>query len=163
LIARQQKHQTVIPHHKPTAVEEIVIGSAGSQVVFSKPSTPNDGGWRSFRVKLQAPGLLAEEVVADHVGFGLPDGRTGTNGLQELIASTAKEYKGWSGTKRWVSLEAQLRIEATSDRTGHATFLFSLGQMLGAGWNTTLQITLDVMERERLAGQLRSFFESREK
>ena len=72
------------------------------------------------------------------------------------------EYRGWADAKTWGTIEQELTIEATSDRTGHATLRVELCDSTRSdGWRVTGFLTLDVMERERLAGLLPLFFRPR--
>ena len=150
----------LVTSHSPIShVDDVVIGSETAHVTLSELGGTDGEGWRSFRVTLHGIGLDATRVVSDHTGFLPFDSRTGVSGLEALFQETADEYRGWEGAKQWESLEAQLSINVTTDRTGHATFVVKLYEEAGRfGWIAQIDIVLDVMERERLTKQLRSFF-----
>ena len=140
-------------------LDEVEIGSQDERVVLSEPTSTDSEGWRSFRVTLHGSGLTASRIVSDHVSLDATDRKAGTMGLERLIQETADEYRGWEGAKEWTSLEAQLWVRATTDRTGHATFEVRLFESAGGwGWEARVAVVLDVMERERVAKRLRSFF-----
>ena len=143
-------------------MDEVVIGHETSCVIFSDLGATDSEGWRSFRVTLRGTGLEATRVVSDHLGFDFSDNRTGVSGLEALFQETVDEYRGWEGIKQWESLETQLAIDVTTDRTGHATFVVKLFEEAGRwGWRAQIDIMLEVMERERVTRALRSFFAHR--
>ena len=79
-----------------------------------------------------------------------------------MLREAAEDYRGWEGAKEWASFEEEWSVSITSDRTGHATFEVSLFESsFGGGWEVRVQVTLDVMERERLARDAEAFFTRR--
>ena len=140
-------------------MDEVVIGSADACVVLSRMTAVDAEGWRRYRVTLQGSGLTASRVVSDYVRPEPEAFADGATGLERLFRETADEYRGWDGAKEWESMEAQFRVSATSDRTGHATLEMKLFEKVGGwGWDARIAVVLDVVERDRVAKALRSFF-----
>lgn len=137
-------------------MSDVVIQSVdGPRLTLSRFGEQSDG-WYSFHAVVEAPDLHASCVVHDRWYVGDPS--SPTSALADLVRETATEYRGWDGVKTWVATEHQLSVEATSDRTGHATFRFRLREDALDGWRAEATVVLDVMQRERWARELRQFF-----
>src|SRR5260370_41832297 len=71
----------------------------------SDPSRPLD----SFTATVILDGLRASTRVYAYRFEGLVD----------LFADLARNWRGWEGEKRWESLEAELKLACSCDRLGH--------------------------------------------
>jgi hypothetical protein len=69
-------------------------------------------------------------------------------GLPRFFQDLAENWKGWSGSKEWSSLEEELKIRACSDRSGKVLLTIELRHP-HAPWPWSVQGTLDLE-----AGQL---------
>jgi hypothetical protein len=85
----------------------------GASLVFYEPQFGADGFIGSYRLRLVNDVLKADIEV---------DGRRYINfstGEEEFFSELAASWRGWSGQKMFESLEHDLKMVATSDRTGH--------------------------------------------
>jgi hypothetical protein len=51
----------------------------------------------------------------------------GAQGLASLFEDMAREWRGWSGTKGWDSLEGEIKLAATHDGLGHIALEVEMG------------------------------------
>ena len=59
----------------------------------------------------------------------------------------------------WRALEARISSKRASARSWHATLEMKLFEKVGGwGWDARIAVVLDVVERDRVAKALRSFF-----
>jgi hypothetical protein len=98
------------------AVDEPFVTLAagrGSQVrlTLSNPDRPWSDDFVDYQVLVQGDGLSAETKVTSLAG----------DSLGQFLTDLAEEYRGWSGTRQWRSLEDQMRIQATWSSRGHVT------------------------------------------
>jgi hypothetical protein len=73
----------------------------------------------------------------------------------QLFDAMAREWRGWAGTKQWESLEGELKLTATRDRTGHITVQVDLHRP--GAWELRVWLTLEAGQLDRIAEQLRRF------
>jgi hypothetical protein len=86
--------------------------------------------------------------------------RVGTymsNGLAELFAFFANNWKGWEGSKSWSSLEGELSIAAHSDRLGHLYLKVRLRDGAPAKWTLDADLILEAGMLAELAVRAREF------
>jgi hypothetical protein len=105
-------------------------------------------GVEQVTIRLTAPGLSAEGT-ADMASF--PD---------QLFAELARDWAGWAGEREWQSLEYELVLGCTRDRS-HVRVAAALGSRL-SGWEFTWQARVAVVipggDLERLAREAAAFF-----
>ncbi|MFY3384366.1 DUF6228 family protein [Paracidovorax sp. MALMAid1276] len=72
--------------------------------------------------------------------------------LGEFFNDLAANWSGWEGEKSWGSLEGEVTITATADRTGHIKLRFSLTQpYTGFEWQVSGALELEAGSLEYLA------------
>lgn len=87
---------------------------------------------------------------------------TDPEGVANLFADAAAHWRGWSGAKRWESIEGEMALELTADRTGHITLAVTINNDLGVpdSWCLTSQLTLEAGQLEALARDAANTFRS---
>ncbi|VXC37554.1 conserved hypothetical protein [Nocardioides sp. AX2bis] len=100
---------------------------------------------------LSVDGLSATKRVYLHPASGWSE-------LEEFFAGLALDWRGWSGTREWTSLESDLSIEARYEY-GHVQVRVTLSDALAGwgnhGWKATADLTLDPGEQlSQVAGDL---------
>ena len=126
------------------------IGSASGHLRLSPE--PNDATLDYLVAGLADDGLSAAKRVYAHYGLGWRD-------LAAFFAGLAADWRGWSGTREWASLEADLRIEARHEY-GKLQLRVTLSQYRADwgnhGWQATADLTLEPGEElSRVADELR--------
>ena len=124
----------------------------GAVLVFHKPRFGQDGYFESYRVRLINDVLEADIEV---------DGRRYLNmstGEEEFFSDLAASWRGWSGQKVFESLEHDLQMIATADRTGHVDLLVKITKL----WPETTasaHLALDASQSlDGIAREARKFF-----
>lgn len=102
-------------------------------------------------------GLSATKRVYAHYASGWCD-------LAAFFAGLATDWRGWSGTREWVSLESDLKIEARHEY-GHVQLHVTVSQDRADwgnhGWQASADLTLEPGEQlSRVASELRDLVES---
>ncbi|MGH7553405.1 MAG: DUF6228 family protein [Longimicrobiales bacterium] len=87
---------------------------------------------------------------------------TDPTGVARLFEAAASEWRGWSGAKRWESIEGELTLELTSDRAGHITLDVSIVNDLGGPdtWRVKSQLSLEAGQLDGLAKEAARLFRS---
>jgi hypothetical protein len=86
--------------------------------------------------------------------------RVGTfmsQGLAELFAHFANNWKGWEGSKDWASLEGELSISARADSLGHIFMNVRLRDGAPAKWTLQAELILEAGALPMLANRARDF------
>ena len=86
--------------------------------------------------------------------------RVGTymsSGFAEFFTELATHWRGWKGDREWSSLEGELAIRATADRTGHVYLQVHLHDGAPARWKVDAAIVIEAGQLERLAAEARAF------
>ncbi len=69
------------------------------------------------------------------------------NSLVDFFAELAQDWRGWSGTRDWRSLEGDLAISATSDDLGHCHLIFEIADGPLSSWSAKFEgISIDAGE-----------------
>jgi hypothetical protein len=77
-----------------------------------------------------------------------------------LFDEMARDWMGWQGTKTWVALEDELRIEATEDLTGHISLLVTMRDSYDlANWRLKATLELEAGQLPDLAKAVRKVFQ----
>jgi Family of unknown function (DUF6228) len=103
----------------------------------------------------------ANFMIAEVVGDGLrASARVGTylsHGFADFFATLAHGWRGWTGTVAWASLKEELKLSATSDRTGHVFLGVTLRRGSPAEWRVATELVLEAGQLDRLAEAARAF------
>ena len=133
----------------------VVIASTerGARLTLSDLVPESEPDFYTLVATIEQPGLRATTKVYDM------DGARGGS-LTGYFATLAEEWRGWDGEKEWAALEGQLALSCTSDKTGHARLVVRLGETAHwDGWSAEVVLMLDVMQRDRIAKEVRRFFD----
>jgi hypothetical protein len=81
----------------------------------------------------------------------------GVGGLAEYFEGLAVDWRGWSGERRWESLEGDVQLLAVHDGLGTITLRASLRTEAFAQhrWTASAELLLDAGGLDRLARQAR--------
>lgn len=89
----------------------------------SIPKTSGRVGLRIYRAERSPGGSLdyfTVEVADPTIRAAVRVYAYGADGgLLELFAAMAREWKGWSGAKKWATVESDFSLSCTQDKTGH--------------------------------------------
>jgi len=87
---------------------------------------------------------------------------TDAEGIARLFQEAASEWRGWSGTKSWESLEGELRIELKADKTGHISMNVEINHDCGNPdpWRLKSCIMMEAGQLETIAKRASQFFSS---
>ena len=78
------------------------------------------------------------------------------NDLIAFFAAIAQDWRGWTGERKWASLESDFLISATSDVRGHFFLRVSLKpQVPNAPWAFQATVPLETGELDRVAAAVR--------
>lgn len=80
-----------------------------------------------------------------------------STGLAELFTSFARDWRGWPGTRTWQSLEGELELTATCDRTGHVNLTVTLSDRMHPAWSASADLVLEAGALERIAREVEAF------
>ncbi len=109
-------------------------------------ATPRGGALDYFTAELSVSTLRAELRVYAFLGEGLP----------RLFEDMAIEWRGWSGAKRWRSLEGKIELSATHDGLGRIGLLVVLSEPYGE-WKAEGTVALEAGSLDTPARRLRDF------
>jgi hypothetical protein len=115
----------------------------------------DSSGWlESYAIELEALDFHVQARVGNP-GYGHPP--------SQLFEEIAVSWTGWEGTKSWFSMEGELELEATSDRTGHVTLTVAIPASANQRqWSARVAVTIEAGQLERLAEEAGAFFERRD-
>jgi hypothetical protein len=119
------------------------IKSVDDGTVFELGPYDND----YFLASVSATGIRAQARV----------GRYMAQRLDDLFAYLAANWKGWTGERTWESLEGELRLAATCDRTGHVRINIHLHDGAPALWKVNTSVMVEAGQLERLAEEAVAF------
>ena len=84
------------------------------------------------------------------------------DGVARFLRGLADDFRGWSGSRHWQSVNGQLRIDATHDGLGHVTLRFGLGDdryPQESQWELSIPFTVEAgAELMALADAFEVFF-----
>ncbi len=123
----------------------------GASLEFSNPSwNASTGELEEFFVRYRAENIDASTRVYAYLhGPSLP------NFFHEL----AENWKGWTGSKDWSSLEGELSLACTSDRTGHVTIDVEFRHFVSPGpWKVRGELEVDAGQLEAVSTAAKKFF-----
>lgn len=87
---------------------------------------------------------------------------TDPQGVANLFEEAATNWRGWSGAKRWDSIEGELSLQLVADHTGHLTLTVVINNDLGGpdSWRVESQLSLEAGQLEQLAKDASRTFRS---
>ncbi|MEV8183770.1 DUF6228 family protein [Specibacter sp. NPDC078692] len=132
-------------------MELVEIGHAGS-LTFDSIERQTDGSIDSVIVTVDLKGLHATQRVLT------------INDFRDLVLffnDLSTQWRGWTGSKNYESLEGDLRISARHD--GHVSLDFEISQTsVPRGWSLAGVLLLDPGEEiSNVAQEIESFFSAR--
>jgi len=81
-----------------------------------------------------------------------------TTDLGDYFQEIAKNWRGWPGAKKWETLENELELSATADKTGHVRLEFFLRPAYtGYHWELRGALELEAGQLDSIAQEV-SFF-----
>ncbi|WP_155848469.1 DUF6228 family protein [Arthrobacter sp. 35W] len=123
-------------------MESVRIGNSGS-LIFEHPERSPAGMVESILVTVDLLGLRASRRVVTINGF---------DDLLRFFNDLSLNWRGWSNTKTYESLEDDLRLTAKHD--GHVRFSIELLQASERqGWSLTGELVIDPGEELTNAAQ----------
>jgi len=81
--------------------------------------------------------------------------------LVSLFRAAAADWRGWSGERRWKSVEGELSVSLETDGLGHITMSVSVADELGDRpdpWCLQTTLTLEAGQLARVARDAERFF-----
>jgi hypothetical protein len=128
----------------------IKCSRSSSELEFSEQEAlRGTGGSEHFRVTVRAKDLLASVRVYSPDPHGH---------LSEFFGDLAVNWKGWSGEKKWSSLEGEVELSCSCDSLGHIEIGVTLNGRLSGGWIVRNPLFVDAGQLEQIAFQLKEFF-----
>ena len=126
-----------------------ISGSGGYNLEFfdrspEDPEIPVDQFW----VRLTGPNLSA--AIAVDTGYEPRD-------PTPLFAEMAVRWRGWPGELVWGSLEDEITLRCTQDRSGHVTIAVEL-RSGWPGWSLSATVETEAGQLERIARDSARFF-----
>ena len=96
----------------------------------------------------------------DHSAAQEIDTYSDAGGVARLFSEAAREWRGWSPAKVWESLEGELRLQLTINRTGHVTLAVRLQSNQGTrdAWCVESSIALEAGQLEAIASEARQLW-----
>ena len=117
----------------------------GGLVEFYDFHKDSKGAVESFSVRLTVAGLSA--TIGVTAGYSPP--------LAGYFEEIARNWRGWSGSREWSSLEGECTIKSTNDGRGHIAIDIRLRQNVPAGWTASATISTEAGLLERIAADCR--------
>ncbi len=105
-----------------------------------------------FKVSLRASSHCATRDVYAY---------TDAKGIACLFQEAADQWRGWSGTKKWESIEGEFTLELTSDKTGHISLTARINHNCGNPdpWKLEATLTIEAGQLESLAKKAGKYWE----
>jgi hypothetical protein len=132
----------------------LITGSSGSSIEFlDRTPTNATAPIERFRVRVKDENLAAEVFVYAGEYGGHP---------AKFFEEMAESWQGWTGERKWGSLEDEIGLRATRDPAGHIYLRVELRSDVGgeSGWNVAATITIEAGQLEEIARQATLFFGS---
>ena len=78
--------------------------------------------------------------------------------LVDLLASMAENWQGWTGEKKWSSIEGEFSITCTHDKLGHISLDVEMHQDFEEPWRLRASLLVDAGQLEKIAKDANKFF-----
>ena len=128
---------------------EIISAEGNSKLVLTDPLFNEQGNLDYFSLTFDLPGMKAETKVYAYAPHG--------DVLKEFFEDIAQNWKGFEGTKQYSSLEGELKIDATSDTSGHTYLKIDL-RSNKQDWQVRGDFVLVAGQLDTIVKDLQSFF-----
>ena len=136
-----------------TQESRLVIGDGERSLALSDCHWIPQDGSATCAVVLEMPGLLASRRVQINFYYAV------AAELCELFERMAAQWKGWQGRLTWSSADAVLQLGFTHNGISHSRMDVALREDPAFGWRITAEINIELGAIERLAAELRAFFD----
>ncbi len=118
--------------------------SDGRKWVIDRPVDLDQYGYvRKARAEIRADGLMAQTTVTLD--------SSGDRDLVGFFSALARDWKGWSGERRWTALEAEMGIEAWHDGRAHVILAVTVRRpwltYAKDAWSARVVFTLEAGEQ----------------
>ena len=128
--------------------EFVITSEQGVRCVFHSRSY-EAGRLDGYSVELDALDFHAATGVGNP-GYG--------HSPAQFFARLAAQWTGWPGTESWRSMDGEMAIAATCDRTGHVTLTFMIPAPTSSGiWSASASIMTTAGQLDRLADRAAKF------
>jgi hypothetical protein len=129
---------------------EIKSSDTAATLRFSDPLRNESGEIEHFTVTLDSPSLQASTRVWAYTDAKL---------LARMFREMADEWRGWTGTKEWASVEGEFSVAGKCDHLGHVAVQLRLRSVDGPEpWSLDTVIRLEVGQLDQLADSACCFF-----
>ena len=78
--------------------------------------------------------------------------------LPEFFLFMKENWRGWSGSKKWGSLEGEFNLKAEMDKMGHITLKVYLCPSQYDGWEAKTNLYLEPNQLDRLYEEARELY-----
>jgi len=115
-------------------VTTVELGSGTARLLLRPNVDLGSAVPHSLTAELRVDSLVATRTVEHHYASGFAD-------LAVFVESLTDDWRGWTGSRRWESLEGELELIATHD--GHVRLAVTLRAANPSEWSATGTITID--------------------
>jgi hypothetical protein len=130
----------------------VIRNTAGSGMLEFFERTPVDPRLPIERFKVRLTGLDLSAVARIYAGAGAGHPAT-------MFAQMAAQWNGWQGEIAWESLEGELALRCTQDRTGHVSIVVVLRSGPSkADWMVEATVVAEAGQLEEIAHRAGLFF-----
>jgi hypothetical protein len=130
----------------------LIRSAAGDGSLEFFERTPVDPGRPLERFKVRVTGLDLDAVTRVYVA-------TGGGHPAAMFALMAAHWKGWQGHLAWESLEGELGLRCSQDRTGHVFIRAALRSgPTTEDWNVDATVMAEAGQLEEIASEAALFF-----
>ena len=133
-----------------------------SRMEIVVPQTPGYVGLRIFRLERESSGdndYFGVEVEEPSLQASARVYAYRAEGIVDLFAAMARDWKGWDGPRQWESLEGEFGLECTSDGKGHIELAISLSPSAWPHpWKVHATAQAEAGQLDGLADSVRRFF-----
>lgn len=131
--------------------ESVIIKSATSLMTFSEPeSLKLPSGTEYFRATVTDDNLTASAKIYSYQPHGH---------ITALFDTLAANWRGWSGEEQWTSLEGELTLKCSWQKTGKVKIEITLiSGHYEDDWIVHMQVFLEPNQLDEIASEMRRFF-----
>jgi hypothetical protein len=129
-------------------IESSQVGPEGERA--SLTLRPHDANY--FLAEVHSAGLHATAQINSGARRGFA-----WEGFGEFFTGIAANWKGWTGRRKWRSLEGDLKLDAENGGTGPVSIGIYLHYGAPAQWKVQFAISVESARLDQLAAEARSF------
>jgi len=79
--------------------------------------------------------------------------------LGKFFTELASDWRGWDGSRKWMSLEGEFQLECQHDGVGHVDIIASLhSNPYDHGWSGQIRFAITAGELEEVSTRVNRFF-----